>query len=89
MGEMQNLISAKKEEFNELVKKHPRKIPLKEMAKFLEMKEENLRIAITQKAIAGAFHTVSESGVKAFYILPVPFMNWYFGVGVIALNGIS
>jgi hypothetical protein len=82
MGEMQNLIIAKKEEFNELVKKHPRKIPLKEMAKFLEMKEENLRIAITQKAIAGAFHTVSESGVKAFYILPVPFMNWYFNLGV-------
>lgn len=82
MGEMQNLISEKKEEFNELIHKHPRKIPLKEMAKFLDMKEENLRIAITQKTIAGAFHTVSESGVKAFYILPVPFMNWYFGVGV-------
>jgi hypothetical protein len=82
MGEMLQIISAKKEEFNELVRKHPRKIPLKEMAKFLEMKEENLRIAITQKTIAGAFHTVSVNGVKTFYILPVPFMNWYFGIGV-------
>lgn len=82
MGEMQNLISTKKEEFNEIVRKHPRKIPLKEMAKFLDMKEENLRIAISQKTIPGAFHTVSESGIKAYYIMPVPFMNWYFGVGV-------
>ena len=89
MGEMQNLISAKKEEFNELVRKYPRKLPLKEMAKFLDMKEENLRIAIVQKNIPGAFHTVSENGIKAYYIMPVPFMNWYFGVGVIALNGIS
>ena len=65
-------------EYNELVRKYPRKIPVKEIAKFLEMKEENLRIAITQKAIAGSFHTESENGVKAFYILPVPFGNWYF-----------
>lgn len=82
MDEMSIAIREKKEQFNEILRNNPRKIPLKEMAKFLGMKEENLRIAIAQRTIAGAFHTVSENGVKAFYILPVPFMNWYFGLNV-------
>lgn len=65
-------------EYNELVRKYPQKIPVKEIAKFLEMKEENVRIAVVQKTLEGSLHTESENGVKAFYILPVPFGNWYF-----------
>lgn len=79
---MDELLKQKRAEFEAIAEKHRCKLPIKEMAEFLGMKEENLRRAIAQKQIPGAFSTEGEQGNKAFYILPVPFYRWYFGGNV-------
>lgn len=79
---MFDLLEKETNKFNDIVKKHPRKIPIKDLADFMGMKEENLRTAIEQGKIPGAFHTVGNNGNRAFYIKPIPFIVWYFNINV-------
>lgn len=76
---MEEQVRQKRAEFEAIVSKHKNKIPVKEMAVFLNMKEDNLRTAIVQGRIAGATYTDGANGNRAFYIFPVPFYRWYFG----------
>ena len=81
-NDMLALVQTETDKFNELLRRYPRKIPLRELADFLGMKDECLRNAIEQKQIPGAFSTVGDNGNRAFYIKPVPFMMWYFNLNV-------
>ena len=76
---MKELLKEKEAEFEAIVQNHRQKIPVKEMAAFLNMKEDNLRTAIVQGRIAGATYTDGPNGNRAFYIFPTPFYKWYFG----------
>lgn len=68
----------KLDELEKLVKKHPSKIPLSEVATFLEMNEEGLRAALMRGNVPFGFGYQKQDGAYRVFVIPtVPFYLWY------------
>lgn len=71
-------IKKKLEELEELVKKYPLKIPLREAALFLGMNEEGLKAALMRGNVSFGFgYQKEDKGNRVFIIPTVPFSLWY------------
>ena len=68
----------KLEELEELVKKHPQKIPLREAAAFLGMNEDGLKAALMRGNTPFGFAYQKEDGAYRVMVIPtVTFYLWY------------
>ena len=66
------------EALEELVKKHPIKIPLKEAADFLDMNEEGLKAALMRGNAPFGFAYQKGDGAYRVMVIPtVTFYLWY------------
>ena len=71
-------IKRKLEELEDLVKKHPQKIPLKEVAEFLGMNAEGLTAALTRGNTPFGFaYQKMDGGYRVPIIPTVTFYLWY------------
>jgi hypothetical protein len=74
---MQTILN-KLKELDELVKKHPQKIPLSDAAKFLDMNEEGLKAALMRgNAPFGFAYQKTDGGYRVVIIPTVTFYLWY------------
>ena len=73
-----NEILKKLKELDDLVEKHPEKIPLSEAAKFLDMNEEGLKAALMRGNAPFGFAYQKTDGAYRVAIIPtVTFYLWY------------
>ena len=73
-----NDILKKLKELDDLVEKHPEKIPLSEAAKFLDMNEEGLKAALMRGNAPFGFAYQKTDGAYRVAIIPtVTFYLWY------------
>lgn len=71
-------IKRKLEELEELVEKHPQKIPLKEAAEFIGMNEEGLKAALMRGNAPFGFAYQKGDGAYRVMVIPtVTFYLWY------------
>ena len=71
-------ILKKLKELDELVNKHPQKIPLSDAAKFLDMNEEGLKAALMRGNAPFGFAYQKTDGAYRVAIIPtVTFYLWY------------
>ena len=71
-------ILKKLDDLEQLVKKHPAKIPLSDAAAFLEMNEEGLRAALMRGNAPFGFGYQKQDGAYRVFVIPtVPFYLWY------------
>lgn len=82
-------IKRKLEELEELVKKHPQKIPLREAAAFLGMNEDGLKAALMRGNTPFGFAYQKEDGAYRVMVIPtVTFYLWYTNTNAqMILNG--
>ena len=72
------LIKAQLEKLNVLVCQYPTKLPLREVAKFLEMNEEGLKAALIRGNAPFGFAYQKEDGAYRVMVIPtVTFYLWY------------
>ena len=73
-----NQIVKKLKELESLVEKHPQKIPLSAVAKFLDMNEEGLKAALMRGNAPFGFAYQKTDGAYRVAIIPtVTFYLWY------------
>lgn len=82
-------IKRKLEELEELVKKHPQKIPLREASAFLGMNEDGLKAALMRGNTPFGFAYQKEDGAYRVMVIPtVTFYLWYTNTSAqMILNG--
>jgi hypothetical protein len=72
------LILKKIKELEALVEKHPQKLPLSEVAKFLDMNEEGLKAALMRGNAPFGFAYQKNDGAYRVMVIPtVTFYLWY------------
>ena len=72
------VIKQKLIELEEMVEKHPQKIPLKDAADFLGMNEEGLKAALLRGNVPFGFgYQKSDGGYRVLIIPTVTFYLWY------------
>ena len=67
------------EKLDELIAKHPVKIPVKDVAEFLQVDEESVRASIENGVFGMAWRRSGKLN-KAFHIPTAQFVWWYTGV---------
>lgn len=71
-------VKKKLEDLEKLAEKYPSKLPLREVAAFLEMNEEGLKAALMrQNTPFGFAYQKEDGGYRVFVIPTVPFYLWY------------
>lgn len=71
-------VKKKLEDLEKLAEKYPSKLPLREVAEFLEMNEEGLKAALMrQNTPFGFAYQKEDGGYRVFVIPTVPFYLWY------------
>lgn len=77
---MPNALKQRLEELKALCEKYPTEIPVSEVAKFLHVKPESLRYAISQGKVPGALCWRKPGSKNAsFSIQTLPFYHWQCG----------
>lgn len=72
------IIRQRLEELENLVKQHPQKLPLSEVAKFLDMNEEGLKAALMRGNAPFGFAYQKNDGAYRVMVIPtVTFYLWY------------
>ena len=86
-----NLIKEQLKRLNDLVDKYPLKLPLREVAKFLDMNEEGLKAALMRGNAPFGFAYQKEDGAYRVMVIPtVTFYLWYTNTNAqMVLNGDS
>lgn len=73
-----NAVLKKLNELEGLVEKYPKKIPLSEAAKFLDMNEEGLKAALMRGNTPFGFAYQKTDGAYRVFVIPtVTFYLWY------------
>lgn len=73
-----NSIFKKLDELDRLVETYPQKIPLSEVAKFLDMNEEGLKAALMRGNVPFGFAYQKTDGAYRVFVIPsVTFYLWY------------
>ncbi len=73
-----DIIKAKIKELENLVEKHPSKLPLRTVAEFLGMNEEGLKAALLRQNTPFGFGYQKEDGGNRVFIIPtVTFYLWF------------
>jgi hypothetical protein len=71
-------ILEKLKELEDLVNKYPHKLPLSEVAKFLDMNEEGLKAALMRGNVPFGFAYQKTDGAYRVFVIPsVTFYLWY------------
>lgn len=73
-----NSVFKKLDELDRLVETYPQKIPLSEVAKFLDMNEEGLKAALMRGNVPFGFGYQKTDGAYRVFVIPsVTFYLWY------------